>query len=265
VLVATPCTAPFMGAAVAAAATAPAALTMLIFLVMGLGLAAPYGMFALAPGAAALLPRPGRWMLVLRQALAFPMYGAAVWLVWVLSQEAGADGVLTALSGALLIGIAAWLIGVTRDDERARALGRMGAAAAAIVAIALLFNVAAKPPSTSTAEGEDAYSESRLASLRAEGRPVFVNMTAAWCVTCLVNERVALSSEPVKLAFAGHKVAYLKGDWTHADPAISQFLREHGRDGVPLYVFYPPKGQPVVLQQVLTESAVLDQIDRAGS
>jgi thiol:disulfide interchange protein DsbD len=255
-----------MGAAVAAAATAPAALTMLIFLVMGLGLAAPYGMFALAPGAAALLPRPGRWMLVLRQALAFPMYGAAVWLVWVLSREAGADGVLAALSGALLIGFAAWLIGATRDNERrGRAFGPIGAAAAAIGALALLFDVAATPPSTSAAEGEGAYSESRLASLRAEGRPVFVNMTAAWCVTCLVNERVALSSEPVKQAFAGHKVAYLKGDWTHADPAISQFLREHGRDGVPLYVFYPPKGQPVVLPQILTESAVLDQIDRAGS
>jgi thiol:disulfide interchange protein/DsbC/DsbD-like thiol-disulfide interchange protein len=265
VLVATPCTAPFMGAAIAAAATAPVALVMLIFLVMGLGLAAPYGWLAFAPGAAAWLPRPGRWMLVLRQALAFPMYGAAVWLVWVVSQEAGADGVLAVLSGAVLIGFAAWLIGATRDNERGRALGRMGAAAAAIVALALLFNVAAAPPSTATAEGEASYSENRLASLRAEGRPVFVNMTAAWCVACLVNERVALSSGAVKQAFAGHNVAYLKGDWTHADPAISQFLREHGRDGVPLYVFYPPKGQPVVLPQILTESAVLDQIDRVGS
>jgi thiol:disulfide interchange protein/DsbC/DsbD-like thiol-disulfide interchange protein len=263
VLVATPCTAPFMGAAIAAAATAPVALVMLIFLVMGLGLAAPYAIFALAPGVATLLPRPGRWMLVLRQALAFPMYGAAVWLVWVVSQEAGADGVLAALSGALLIGFAAWLLSATRDTETWRALGRMGAATTAIGALALLFNVAATP--TSTADGEGAYSESRLASLRAEGRPVFVDMTAAWCVTCLVNERIALSSDAVKQAFAGHKVAYLKGDWTHADPAISQFLREHGRDGVPLYVFYPPKGKPVVLPQILTESAVLDQIDRAGS
>ncbi len=266
VLVATPCTAPFMGVAIAAAATAPAAVTILIFLVMGLGLAAPYAMLTFFPAATRFLPRPGRWMAVFRQALAFPMYGAAVWLVWVADQQTGADGMLAALSGALLIGFAAWLLGVTRENERrGRAFGWSGAAASAIGAIALLFNVAATPAPTAAAEGETSWSESRLAALRRAGQPVFVNMTAAWCVTCLVNERVTLSSEAVKQAFAGHKVAYLKGDWTHADPAISQYLREHGRDGVPLYVFYPSNGQkPVILPQVLTEGAVLDEIDRAG-
>ena len=186
-------------------------------------------------------------MLVLRQALAFPMYGAAVWLVWVVSQEAGADGVLAALSGALLIGFAAWLMGATQRQRKGARARPDGRAAAAIVAIALC---SMSPRRRRRPQRRKARALTRKAAWRRcapEGRPVFVDMTAAWCVTCLVNERIALSSEPVKQAFAGHKVAYLKGDWTHADPAISQFLREHGRDGVPLYVFYPPNGQPVVL------------------
>lgn len=271
VLVATPCTAPFMGAAVAVAATAGPVTTLLIFLVMGLGLAAPYGVLAIVPKAAGLLPRPGRWMLVLRQALAFPMYGAAIWLVWVVAQERGADGLLIALSGALIIGFALWLLQTTRDSEaRGRLFGRAAAILAAIGAIALLVNAErsphAFPPAAVAANNPTAYSASRLAALRAEGRPAFIDMTAAWCVTCLVNERVALSSAAVQRAFAEHKITYLKGDWTRADPEITRFLREHNRDGVPLYVYYPPKGQPpVILPQILTASTVLDQIDRSGS
>lgn len=271
VVVATPCTAPFMGAAVAAAATASPAMTLLIFLVMGLGLAAPYGLFALTPALANALPRPGRWMLILRQALAFPMYGAAVWLVWVVGQQTGADGVLIVLIGAVLIGFAVWIVGVARDHEgRGRAIGEGLAVAAALTVLVALDTAGiapARPAATASAtEKATAYSASRLAALRAEGRPVFINMTAAWCVTCLVNERVALSSEAVKEAFAKRNVAYLKGDWTRADPAISKFLREHGRDGVPLYVLYPPNGEaPVILPQILTGSSVLDELGRMGS
>ncbi len=271
VLVATPCTAPFMGAAIAAAATAPAPMTLLVFLVMGLGLAAPYALLGLVPALARLLPKPGAWMLVLRQALAFPMYGAAAWLIWVLSQQAGPDGVFLALIGAVLIGFAAWLIGATQAGvTRGRRIGQAFAALAAVAACGLLYSLAIAPPAgaTMTAAGErqTPYSADRLAALRAEGRPVFVNMTAAWCVTCLVNEKVALSSDEVSQAFARRNVAYLKGDWTRPDPAITAFLREHGRDGVPLYVFYPPKGQaPVVLPQILTADTVLGQLDRSGS
>jgi thiol:disulfide interchange protein len=260
-----------MGAAVAVAATATPAATLLIFLVMGLGLAAPYGALAIVPKAAALLPRPGRWMLVLRQALAFPMYGAAIWLVWVVAEERGTDGLLVALSGALIIGFALWLFQTTRDSEGgARTLGRVGATLAAIGAVVLLANAETTPHPRSATAAETgsqlAYSASRLAALRAEGRPAFIDMTAAWCVTCLVNERVALSSPAVQSAFAKHKITYLKGDWTRADPEITRFLREHNRDGVPLYVYYPPKGQPpVVLPQILTASTVLDEIDRSGS
>ena len=114
----------------------------------------------------------------------------------------------------------------------------------------------------SAESGAEPFTAARLAALRAEGRPVFVNMTAAWCVTCLVNERVAISSDAVRHAFAEHHVAYLKGDWTRQDPEITDFLREHGRDGVPLYVYYPPRGQPAVLPQILTENALLGELDR---
>jgi thiol:disulfide interchange protein DsbD len=240
----------------------------LIFMAIGLGLAAPYGALALAPGLAAALPRPGRWMLILRQVLAFPMYAAAVWLVWVVSQQAGADGALIVLSGAVLIGFAAWLFGATRGSaKRGRAIGGTVAAAIALMTLLTLEKLAVAPQAaTAAAEDATAYSPDRLAALRAEGRPVFVNMTAAWCVTCLVNERVALSSDRVKDAFAKRNVAYLKGDWTRADPAISEFLKAHGRDGVPLYVLYPAHGEkPVVLPQILTEAAVLDELNRAGS
>ncbi len=268
VLVATPCTAPFMGAAIAAALAAPAPLTLAVFGAMGLGLAAPYALLALLPGAARLLPRPGAWMDVLRGVLAFPMYAAAAWLVWVISQQAGPDGVLAALGGLLLVGFAAWSYGLTQASN-GRWLGLGTALAAVALAAALLPALNSAPAAQAQAapgEGIEPYTPARLASLRADGRPVFVNMTAAWCVSCLVNERVALAPSAVRDAFATHRVAYLKGDWTRGDPAITAFLREHNRDGVPLYVFYPAgSGAPIVLPQILTEAAVLEQLDRAGS
>ena len=267
VLVATPCTAPFMGAAIAAALAAPAAVTLLVFLAMGLGLAAPHALLALVPGAARLLPRPGAWMDVLRGALAFPMYAAAAWLVWVVSQQAGPDGVLAALGGLLLVGFAAWSLGLAQASG-GRWLGRGVAIASVALAAALLPTLApaaAGQVQAAQAEGAEPYTPARLASLRAENRPVFVNMTAAWCVSCLVNERVALSPSAVRDAFAARGVAYLKGDWTRGDPAVTAYLREHGRDGVPLYVFYPAgPGAPTVLPQILTETAVLDQLNKTG-
>ncbi len=270
VLVATPCTAPFMAAAIAAALVAPAAVTLLVFLTMGLGLAAPYLVLAEIPGLARALPRPGRWMEVLRQALAFPMYAAAAWLLWVISQEAGPSGVLGTLVGALLVGFAAWVLGATqREPSGTRRLGQAGAAAALLIAVAVLTGLATMPPSpvAGLAEpGAERFSAARLAALRAKGQPVFVDMTAAWCVTCLINERVAIATPAVRQAFAAHGVAYLMGDWTRQDPAITAFLHSHGRDGVPLYVYFPPgHGAGIVLPQLLTESAMLNRLDeKAG-
>jgi thiol:disulfide interchange protein len=259
VLVATPCTAPFMGVAVAAGLAAPPLVTMLVFAVMGLGLAAPYVALASMPGLARLMPRPGRWMEVLKQALAFPMYGAAAWLVWVLSQEAGPSGVLGAVTGLVLIGFAGWVYGVTQTSPvQSRRFGQAMAAVAVLAAGAVLSGITAAPVAAMTESSAEAYTPQRLAELRAAGKPVFVNMTAAWCVTCLVNERVAISTEAVRKAFAASGVTYLKGDWTRQDPRITAFLQQNGRDGVPLYVFFPAGGrQPEVLPQILTEGDML--------
>ena len=263
VLVATPCTAPFMGVAIAAALAAPPAETIVVFLAMGLGLAAPYALFAAVPALGRLVPPPGRWMDRLREGLAFPMYGASAWLVWVISQEAGPAGVLGALAGVVLLGFAAWVVGLAQQQTgRTRRIAQSVAAAALLLALVLLSGISAAPPAASPAEADaEAYSATRLAALHAEGRPVFVNMTAAWCVTCLVNERVAIASTPVRDAFAARHVAYLKGDWTRQDGAITAFLREHGREGVPLYIYFPPGEQaPEVLPQILTGQTVLRAI-----
>jgi thiol:disulfide interchange protein len=266
VVVATPCTAPFMGVAIAAGLAAPPAVTMLVFVVMGLGMAAPYAVLAMVPALGRVTPRPGRWMEVLRQALAFPMYAASAWLVWVISQEAGPAGVLSTAAGLVLLGFGAWLLGITQEAVgRGRRVGQSAAAAAFLAALAVLSGIATAPaiPASGVAEaGTEAFTPARLAALRAEGRPVFVNMTAAWCVTCLVNERIAIGTDPVRRAFADHRVVYLKGDWTRQDPQITDYLRENGRDGVPLYVYYPPGGQPTVLPQILTENALLSELGR---
>jgi thiol:disulfide interchange protein DsbD len=263
VVVATPCTAPFMAAALGAALSMPPASAMLIFLALGLGLAAPYAALALTPGVARLLPRPGAWMDLLKQILAFPMYGAAVWMAWVVSQQTGSTGLLAVLGGFLSVGFAAWAFGYAQLHEGPRLLKIASLAGVAGVA-AVLVGLAVAPPSgagLALGDGAEAFSPARLAALRAERRPVLVDMSAAWCVTCLVNERVALAPAAVQQAFARHKVAYLKGDWTRQDAGITAFLRAHGRSGVPLYVYYPAGGEGEVLPQILTEANVLAHVE----
>jgi thiol:disulfide interchange protein/DsbC/DsbD-like thiol-disulfide interchange protein len=266
VVVATPCTAPFMGVAIAAGLAAPPAVTMLVFLAMGLGFAAPYALVATIPALGRATPRPGRWMEVLRQALAFPMYAASAWLVWVVSQEAGSSGVLGTAAGMVLLGFAGWVLGLTQGAaDRSRRIGQSAAVAAMLAALAVLSGIASapiEPLSVAAGSGAEPFTAARLAALRAEGKPVFVDMTAAWCVTCLVNERVAIDTNAVRRAFADHHVTYLKGDWTRQDPNITNYLRENGHEGVPLYVYYPAKGQPSVLPQILTENTLLSELDR---
>ena len=265
VAVAAPCTAPFMGAAVAGALAAPPATAMAVFLTLGLGLAAPYAALACVPALGRAMPRPGRWMDVLKQALAFPMYAASAWLVWVASIQSGPQGVLTALAGLTLVGLAAWAFGLSASFARAGRRASLAVSAAALVAAAALLPglSAADPAPLATEAGAEPYTAARLAELRAERRPVFVNLTAAWCVTCLVNERVALSPGAVRKAFAERGVAYLKGDWTRADAAVTSLLRQNDRDGVPLYLFYAPgAARPDVLPQILTQAEVLDAVGR---
>jgi thiol:disulfide interchange protein len=262
VVVATPCTAPFMGAALAAALAMPPATGMLIFVALGLGLSAPYAALALFPATARLLPKPGAWMDIFKHVLAFPMYGAALWMVWVASQQTGPIGLAAVFASLLLVAFGAWAYGTGQTRDRPRVLNLV-AAGALVASIALLFGLGGPPAAAKggiSADGSEPYSVMRLAALRAEHRPVLVDMSAAWCVTCLVNERVALAPASVRSAFAQHKVAYLKGDWTRQDPAITDFLRAHDRSGVPLYVYYPAEGEPEVLPQILTPGLILDRL-----
>jgi thiol:disulfide interchange protein DsbD len=252
VLVATPCTAPFMGVAIAAAASAPPAQAIALFVALGAGFSLPWTLLAAAPRLAGVLPKPGRWMETLQQALAFPMYAAALWMVWVLSQEAGSAGVLGGGAGCVLIAFSIWLMRVT-GAGRGRRIGQIGGVAILLGTAALLpaIDAAPAPALASTAER---FTPDRLAALRRQGQPVLVNMTAAWCVTCLVNERAAI--RPALPGLQARGVAYLTGDWTRQDPAITAFLRAWGRDGVPLYVFFPPNRPGEVLPQVLTPSLI---------
>ena len=263
VLVATPCTAPFMAAALGAAMAMPPVAMLTVFAAMGLGMALPYALLGVAPGIARAFPRPGMWMERLKQGLAFPMYGAAAWLVWVLAEQSGATGVLAVLVGAVLVGFAAWVLGVAQQSGGGW-IGRGLALLALAGAVALLPHLAAAPPPGLSAASGESWSAERLATLRAEGTPVFVNLTAAWCISCKVNERVALDTAATQAAFAARGVARLTGDWTRGDPAITTVLREHGREGVPLYLFYPAgQGAPVVLPQILTEGMLLRLVGAA--
>jgi thiol:disulfide interchange protein DsbD len=261
VLVATPCTAPFMAVALGAALAMPAPAALAVFVALGLGLAAPYALLAAAPSLARHLPRPGAWMEFLRQALAFPMYGAAVWLVWVAAQQGGADAVLLVLAGGLLVALAAWLVGIGQAGQ-AR-WPAWAAIAPLLAAVALLPRLDATPPPVAEAGmATQAWSAGRVAALQASGRPVFVNVTAAWCISCKVNEQVALNRAAVQAEFARRDVAYLTADWTRGDPVIGALLRAHSREGVPLYLLYPPGGGPPrVLPQLLTEGIVLEALE----
>ncbi|MBP7066283.1 protein-disulfide reductase DsbD domain-containing protein [Ferrovibrio sp.] len=274
VLVATPCTAPFMGAALGFALTAPAPLALAVFLALGLGMALPFLLFSLAPGLARFLPRPGAWMTTFRQALAFPMFATAAWLIWVLAQQAGPDAMLAGLFGMLLLGFGAWALG---HAERRVWIGR-GIAMLAVIGALLLLRVPQEAGGAQAGSVSDkampgpgrsavqwaAFDAARIAEARGKGQPVLVNMTAAWCVTCLVNEGAALSSETVAARLRERGVLALKGDWTRRDPAITRYLGSYGRSGVPLYVLYPadPAAAPVLLPQLLTESIVLDALNK---
>jgi len=267
VVVASPCTAPFMGVAIAAALGGSAIAGLVIFVAMGLGLAAPSLVLAVAPSLASRMPRPGAWMEVLRQVLAFPLLATCVWLLWVASLQGGPSVVVLATGGAVALALAGWLFGHAqrasmREGRRAQVRTLRAASLGLVLAtLALLPRVSteATPGGTvqASAQGIEPFSEARLAELRGQGRPVFVDMTAAWCITCLVNERVALSTPSVKAAFAAHKVVLMRGDWTNRNETLGAFLKAHQRDGVPLYVFYPAHGEGQTLPQILTPGLVL--------
>ncbi len=263
VVVAAPCTAPFMGPALGFALTQPAAFALAVFLALGLGFAAPFTLVAFSPALIRLLPRPGGWMETFRRALAFPMYGAAAWLAWVLSQQAGAQGLARLLAAAVVLALAAWLFGLFQQ-RRAASGGGLGLAALAGSALVAAGAVAAAPFGSGGLVSQP-WSPQAVAAAQAAGHPALVNFTAAWCVTCQVNERVAFANPQVAQAFKRAGAVYLVGDWTNRDTAIGEALQKQGRIGVPLYLLYDAKGDaPQVLPQLLTPNVVSRALDRAA-
>ncbi len=263
VAVAAPCTAPFMAAALGFALAQGAVSALAVFVALGVGFALPFLVLGVWPRALSFLPRPGPWMLRLKQFLAFPMYGAAAWLVWVLAQQAGPNGVAILLAAFIALALAAWLWTMTRQTRGwpAGALVALAAVALSLYGVNGLAGPAAPVRQAGGARPGEPFTPQKLADYRKAGRPVFVDATAAWCITCLVNEEAVLSKDSIKNAFARHKIAYLVADWTNQNPAITRLLRDNGRSGVPMYLYYAPGAQkPVILPQILTEGRVLDAI-----
>jgi thiol:disulfide interchange protein DsbD len=269
-LVATPCTAPFMAFAVGAALTQPPAIALCIFAALGFGLALPYLFLSFAPWMRRALPKPGAWMDTLKQIFAFPIYASAAWLLWVLAQQTSSIGLGAALAGAILIALAAWAYQKSKSSSSGgRAAGLITASVAVMLAIVLpvrFASVAAASASVSpggahAADEWQPYDAAEVTRLKAAGRPLLVNFTASWCLTCLINERNAFADSAVQAVFRAKDVTLMKGDWTNRDPGITQALAAFGRAGVPLYVVYnskPGSTDPVVLPQLLTANIVQD-------
>ncbi|CAN5410319.1 thioredoxin family protein [soil metagenome] len=273
VVVAAPCTAPFMAFALGAALVMPAPAALAIFLMLGVGLALPYLLVSLSPALLSRLPRPGPWMVWLQRGLSVPMYLAALWLAWVFGRQTGAQGQAMIAGAAIALGAALWLAGRAQRRIAAGSLDRGQAIAAAFAGLAALAFVASAvlaPRPVAASEGGESlpsqpWSPEAVAQARAQGRPVFVDFTADWCVSCKINERAALSSPTLARTLAETRTVFLKADWTRRDDAIARELSAHGRSGVPLYLIYVPgETQPRILPQLLTEGVVIDALKTTG-
>jgi thiol:disulfide interchange protein DsbD len=271
VVVATPCTAPFMGAAIGYALAQSVPVTFAIFTALALGLAAPYLALTLQPAWTRLLPRPGAWMEVLKQATAVPIFATVIWLAWVLAQTRGATGVAALLGTFLLLAIAGWILG-RWPAKRVPAIAAGLVIVAAIIGCVYGVQTLAEPMTATAAAATgnassgtvwEPWTQAAVDKYRAAGRPVFVDFTASWCLSCQVNERVALRTADVGAAFKKSNVALLKADWTTHDDAIAQVLTSLGRSGVPAYALYTSNSAtPVLLPEVLTPGIVIDALNK---
>ena len=256
--VASPCTAPFMGPALGFAISQPSYVALLVFAFLGLGMALPFILLTWIPGLSQRLPRPGQWMDTFKQFLSFPLYITAVWLLWIAGRQTNIDVAATVVIGLVLIAMAIWLWKLNQSSGLSRS--KILAAACLMGALAL--------PTLSVSESRDeplwqTYSPQLLSDLRSNGQAVFINLTADWCITCLVNEKVALGSDTFYQALAENNITYLKGDWTNNDPEITKLLNQYQRSGVPLYLMYPNgQGEPEILPQILLEPMIMEAINR---
>ncbi len=256
VVVASPCTAPFMGSAIGFALLQPSFNSILIFLSLGIGFALPYLILSIKPTLLSFLPRPGPWMETFKQFMAFPMWASALWLLWVLSGQVDSDTVILVLIGGLALSLSLWLLEKNTTEIK---LVKWILRGTAIVLIG--FSIYIIPTSYSTKEEiftkDEIYSEQRLRELRNSNQIVFLNFTADWCITCKVNERVALKTQKVQKILKRESINYLEADWTRKDEMIASKLEEFGRSGVPLYLLYPSKGKPIILPEILTEDILI--------
>lgn len=272
IIVATPCSAPFMASAVGYALTQPPAVSVVIFIALALGFAAPFTLVSFFPILARVLPKPGTWMVTLKHALAFPMLGAVAWLVWVLERQAGSAALAAILGCCLLVSFAAWLYGMA---QKRRMMGQrhwalhIATALFVLLAVPPLTNLKASADEAGNAEASEAaavvaWSPANVDAIKGQGKPILVNFTASWCITCQVNDRTSLSTQAVKAAMARTDTIYMVADSTKYNPDVEQALSDFGRGGLPLYVVYPADGgKPVVLPQVLTPNIVISALDKA--
>lgn len=263
VLLATPCTAPLMAPAIGFALSQSAPVMFLVFTTLGLGLAAPYFLFAIFPKLLDVLPAPGAWMETFKQFMGFPMLAVVVWLTGVLSKQLDIGGLQWALAAVLLVALSGWILGRFTGFDRsptARMKGRLTALLVFLVAIGVAWDASRKTVPPSSIDIADV-----IAKHRADGRNVFVDFTAEWCVTCKVNKRVSLNTAPIKEAFKANNIEFVTADWTNKDPAITKLLAEFGRAGVPFYLLYPadPGREPIRFGDgLLTQGAVLEGIGK---
>ena len=260
-VVATPCTAPLMGAALGYTLSQPAMLSILVFTAIALGMALPILTLSLVPQWLRYLPKPGAWMITFRQLLAFPLFATVAWLTWVLGSQIGNDGAAKLLFGLVIVALAAWLYGHWQVSRPLRAM--LAASLIALCGLAIAWPDASRTgvPAARIEDGWTPFSTQKIAELRSQHKPVFVDFTATWCITCQVNKRVALNQESVIQRFKELDIVRMKADWTVKDAEITQTLASFGRNGVPLYVFYPAHGEPRILPEVLTPAIVLSAIE----
>lgn len=257
--VASPCTAPFMGPALGFAIVQTNAVALLVFAFLGLGMALPFVLLTLIPSLTNKLPKPGQWMDNLKQFLAFPMYLTAIWLLWVVGRQTSVEIVVAICVGLVLMIMAIWLWQLAKRNNS----HRLTKAVAATVFIVAIAYPCLKLEGNDQTKWQD-YTPERLAELRQSGKAVFINLSADWCITCLVNERMAMGEAFYK-ALEDNNITYLKGDWTHKDPQITQLLNQYNRNGVPLYLVFPKgSGQAEILPQLLTKTSLIDALGRAN-
>jgi thiol:disulfide interchange protein DsbD len=263
VAIASPCTAPFMGASIGFAIGVPAIEALLVFIALGVGMALPYLAIAWAPAIGRVLPRPGAWMDVFRRFMAFPMFGTVAWLVWVIGQQSGIDGAGALLALLVVMSMLVWALtlrGRARVVTAAISVACLGALAWATGENITRPPAAAAATTAQAESGWQRWEPGRVDQIVAGGQPVFVDFTAAWCVTCQYNKKTTLSRPDVLAEFEAKKVALLRADWTRRDPAITAALAQLGREGVPVYVFYAAGKPPIVLSEVIDAQEVKDAI-----